>query len=363
LEPVANWFASRGWKPFRFQREVWEAYKNGESGLIHAATGTGKTYAAWLGPLTEWMEGDGETYPPLRVLWITPLRALVADTEQALRAPLRDLGIPWRLESRTGDTRPAVRAKQEKRLPTALITTPESLALLLARADAREQFSNLHLVVVDEWHELMGSKRGVLTELELARLRRWNPNLRTWGLSATLGNLGTAAATLLGDRAGGARIVRGVIPKKVIIDSLIPPRMDRFPWAGHLGINMLSQVIGAIEEGATTLVFTNTRSQCEIWYQAILDARPDWAGAIAIHHGSLERKLRDWVEDGLRSGALRCVVCTSSLDLGVDFTPVDRVIQSVPRRAWPASYSGRAEADTALVWSAGSPALLRTRSN
>ncbi len=295
--------------------------------MIHAATGTGKTYAAWLGPLQEWMDGDGEANPPLRVLWITPLRALVADTEQSLRAPLRDLNIPWRMEARTGDTKASLRAKQEKRLPTALVTTPESLALLLAREDACEHFSHLHMVVVDEWHELMGTKRGVLTELELARLRKWNPEMRTWGLSATLGNLQTAAATLLGMNAAPPRIVRGVVPKVVRIDSLVPEHMDKFPWAGHLGVNMLPQVVEAIEEGATTLVFTNTRSQCEIWYQALLDARPEWAGLIAIHHGSLERKLRDWVEDGLRSGALRCVVCTSSLDLGVDFSPVDRVIQ------------------------------------
>ncbi len=326
-DAIEAWFAARGWKPFAFQREVWDAYRRGESGLIHAATGTGKTYAAWLGPVREWMEGDGEANPPLRVLWITPLRALVADTEQSLRAPLRDLKIPWRMESRTGDTKPSLRAKQEKRLPTALVTTPESLALLLARPDAREQFSALHLVIVDEWHELMGTKRGVLTELELARLRLWNPALRIWGLSATLGNLPTAAATLLGTNSTPPRIVRGVVPKIVRIDSLVPETMDRFPWAGHLGVNMLPQVLAAIEEGATTLVFTNTRSQCEIWYQALLDARPDWAGLIAIHHGSLERKLRDWVEDGLRAGTLRCVVCTSSLDLGVDFSPVDRVIQ------------------------------------
>lgn len=327
VKAVLDWFGSRGWKPFSFQKDVWEAYRKGESGLIHAATGTGKTYAAWLGPIMEWMERDGESHPPLRVLWITPLRALVADTEQALRAPLRDMGIPWRLESRTGDTRQALRARQDKRLPTVLVTTPESVALLLARPEAREQFSHLHLVIVDEWHELMGSKRGVLTELELARLRAWNPKLRTWGLSATLGNLHTAGATLLGNQASNARIVRGVVPKEVRIDSLLPEHMDRFPWAGHLGVNMLPQVLEAIEEGATTLVFTNTRSQCEIWYQAILDARPEWAGAIAIHHGSLERKIRDWVEDGLRAGSLRCVVCTSSLDLGVDFSPVDRVIQ------------------------------------
>ena len=275
----------------------------------------------------DWMQSDGEVYPSLRVLWITPLRALVSDTEQSLRTPIRDLDIPWRVEARTGDTRPSLRAKQDKKLPTTLITTPESLALLLAREDARENFQHLECIIVDEWHELMGTKRGVLAELELARLRHWRPLIRTWGLSATLGNLETAADTLLGCRSPKSRIVRGVVPKTIRIDSLIPDHMERFPWAGHLGVNMLPQVLDAIEEGVTTLVFTNTRSQCEIWYQAILEARPDWAGSIAVHHGSLERKIRDWVEDGLRAGTLRCVVCTSSLDLGVDFTPVDRVIQ------------------------------------
>ena len=327
FDTIRDWFHSRGWEPFAFQEEVWRAYLNGESGLIHAATGTGKTYAAWLGPLLEWMQGDGEVNPPLRVLWITPLRALVADTENSLRNALLGLDIPWRLEQRTGDTKAAVRARQKKRMPTALVTTPESLALLLAREDAKEMFGDLRLVICDEWHELMGSKRGVQTELILARLRIWNPNMRTWGLSATLGNLEVAMATLLGSGWEKGRMVRGVVPKEVRVDSLIPEHMDNFPWAGHLGINMLPQVVQAIEEGATTLVFTNTRSQTEIWYQAILAARPDWADKMALHHASLERKTRDFVEDALRAGTMRCVVCTSSLDLGVDFTPVDRVIQ------------------------------------
>jgi len=265
--------------------------------------------------------------PPLRVLWITPLRALVADTENSLRNALLGLNIPWRLEQRTGDTKASIRARQKKQLPTALVTTPESLALLLAREDAKEIFNNLRLVICDEWHELMGSKRGVQTELALARLRIWNPEMRTWGLSATLGNLDIAMATLLGRGWEQGRMVRGMVPKEVRVDSLIPPHMDNFPWAGHLGVNMLPQVVQAIEEGETTLVFTNTRSQTEIWYQAILAAKPEWAAQIALHHASLERKTRDFVEDGLRAGTLRCVVCTSSLDLGVDFTPVDRVIQ------------------------------------
>lgn len=327
IETIREWFHSRGWSAFPFQEEVWQAYLAGESGLIHAATGTGKTYAAWLGPLMEWMDDDGETNPAMRVLWITPLRALVADTENSLGTALTELNIPWRLESRTGDTKASVRERQKKRLPTALVTTPESLGLFLARPNARQVFADLRMVVVDEWHELMGSKRGVQTELALARLRQWRPELRTWGLSATIGNLDTAMSSLMGNHPGARRLVRGMVPKEVRIDSLIPPEMERFPWAGHLGVNMLPQVIEAIEEGQTTLVFTNTRSQTEIWYQAILNARPDWAGQIAVHHGSLERKTRDFVEDGLRDGSLRCVVCTSSLDLGVDFTPVDRVLQ------------------------------------
>ena len=386
---VTDWFASRGWTPFAFQREVWDAYRAGESGLVHAATGTGKTLAAWFGPLLEWVEeqqAEPNAAPPrrtrrdrspaLRVLWVTPLRALAADTEQALREPLRDLDIPWSLESRTGDTSAAMRARQRRRLPTALITTPESLSLLLARDDAREIFGDLRLVVVDEWHELMGTKRGVQVELALARLRYHQPAVRTWGLSATIGNIREATDALLGTGRAGrplgrddcdssppplrgsarndseaasrgsarndnggapggsarngsapARIVRGVDPKRVIIDALIPPTIERFPWAGHLGTQMVPQVVRAIEEGDSAIVFTNTRSQTEIWYQAILAERPDWAGVIALHHGSLERKRREWVEEGLRTGRLRCVVATSSLDLGVDFTPVDRVLQ------------------------------------
>jgi ATP-dependent Lhr-like helicase len=326
-----DWFASRGWTPFAFQRDVWNAYANGESGLVHAATGTGKTLAAWGGPLAEWFAETGgrapkgvrrATTPPLRVLWITPLRALAADTEEALRKPIDDLGIPWSLESRTGDTSAAMRARQRRRLPTALITTPESLSLLLTREDSREIFADLRAVIVDEWHELMGTKRGVLVELALARLRFFQPALRTWGLSATIGNLLEAAATL-----GASRIVQGVDPKEVVIDALIPPVIERFPWAGHLGTQMLPYVVAAIEEGESAIVFTNTRSQTEIWYQAILAARPDWAGLIALHHGSLDRAKRDWVETGLRTGKLRAVVATSSLDLGVDFSPVDRVLQ------------------------------------
>ncbi len=318
---------------------MWQAYAHGESGLVHAATGTGKTYAAWCGPLLEAMREAPQAKAarrradatPLRVLWITPLRALATDTELALRAPIEAMQLPWTLESRTGDTSQAVRARQRDRLPTALITTPESLSLLLCRKDHAAVFSELRCVIVDEWHELMSTKRGVQVELGLARLRQLNPSLRTWGLSATLGNLDIAADTLLGvDTSGAAvprRLVRGMVPKDVEIEALTPETMDRFPWAGHLNTKLLPEVMARLAKAQSAIVFTNTRSQAEIWFQSIIAADPTWFEFTAIHHGSLSRRQRDDVEDGLKTGRYRIVVATSSLDLGVDFSPVDLVMQ------------------------------------
>ncbi len=326
--PARAWFARQGFAPFEFQQEVWHAYARGESGLIHAPTGMGKTYAAAIGPMIFGAEGRESAPPPLTLLWITPLRALASDTGLALARAAAALRPHWVVDVRTGDTSATVRARQERRLPTALVTTPESLSLLLSRADWRERFRWLDAVIVDEWHELMASKRGVQAELALARLRHTRPALRTWGLSATLANLDQARACLLGPRrAASGRIVRGLATKTISIETLRPATLDRFPWAGHIGLKLLPEVIGAIESARSTLIFTNVRSAAEIWYQALLGARPLWAGTIALHHGSLEREVRDWVEAGIRDGRLRAVVCTSSLDLGVDFAPVDQVIQ------------------------------------
>ncbi|MFT3721472.1 ligase-associated DNA damage response DEXH box helicase [Pseudorhodoferax sp.] len=328
LTTPRTWFAARGWKPFAFQRAVWQALAAGESGLLHATTGAGKTYAVWLGALKAFAgraPARGAA-APLAVLWITPMRALAADTLRALREPLAELAPHWTAGARSGDTASAERSAQDRRLPTVLVTTPESLSLLLARADAQALFAHLRLAVVDEWHELLGNKRGVQVQLALARLRGWRPELATWGISATLGNLEQAMQVLLGPGRAG-RLVRGAVPKRLVIDTLLPPRAERFPWAGHLGLAMLPQVVAELEASRTALVFTNTRSQAEIWYQALLQARPDWAGAIALHHGSLDRAVREWVEAGLKAGTLRAVVCTSSLDLGVDFLPVERVLQ------------------------------------
>ncbi len=334
-QTINDYFASKAQKPFRFQRETWKAYAEGFSGLVHSATGTGKTLAVWLGPILNWLklnprrsEWNPKAPTPLRVLWITPLRALAADTENALRTPIEAIGLPWRLESRTGDSSAFSKAKQLKCLPTALITTPESLCLLLTHASLHSQLSGIEAVIVDEWHELLGSKRGVQVELALARLRQLNPLLRTWGLSATLGNLAEARDALAGNvPATSMKIIKGTTKKKLRLDSLIPAKMERFPWSGHIGTRMVPQVAALIEQVESALVFANTRSQTEIWYQHLLQHRPDWAGRIAVHHGSLDRSVRDWVENGLRNGNLRAVVCTSSLDLGVDFSAVDLVLQ------------------------------------
>ena len=327
-----QWFAARGWKPFAFQKDVWRAVKQGRSGLLHASTGAGKTYALWFAALNRFAitrpPVTGKRKPPaepLTVLWITPMRALAADTARALEAPLAALQIPWSVGLRTGDTGSSERARQTRRQPTALVTTPESLTLMLARADSETSLGHLRMVIVDEWHELIGNKRGVQLQLALARLRRWHPELVVWGISATLGNQAHALEVLVPH--GEGINVQGQTAKQLIVDTLLPAVTERFPWAGHLGLKMLPQVVAEVASSRSCLVFTNTRAQAEIWYQALLEARPDWAGLIALHHGSLARETRDWVERALKDGQLKAVVCTSSLDLGVDFLPVERVLQ------------------------------------
>ena len=327
-----HWFASRLWKPFPFQKDVWAAVKRGESGMLHASTGAGKTYAVWFAALQRFASTKpvttGKRKPamaPLTVLWITPMRALAADTLRALQAPVDELQIAWSLGLRTGDTSSSERARQSRRLPSALVTTPESLTLLLARDKAEEELASVAMVVVDEWHELIGNKRGVQLQLALARLRRWNPQLIVWGISATLGNQAHAQEVLLPGQASVS--VQGAQAKTIEVDTLLPTAIERFPWGGHMGLRMLDQVVSEIDGSTSCLVFTNTRAQSEIWFQAILDARPDWAGIIALHHSSLAREVREWVERALKDGQLKAVVCTSSLDLGVDFLPVERVLQ------------------------------------
>jgi ATP-dependent Lhr-like helicase len=325
-----DWFEFKGWKPYPFQRNTWKAIDKGFSGLLNAPTGCGKTYAVWFGIIQDYMKrrlSNKKKATGLHCLWITPLRALSKEIYNAATVVSEDLELPYRIGLRTGDTSASERAGQKKNAPQALITTPESIHILLASKGYADFFKNLEFVVVDEWHELMGSKRGVLVELALSVLKYLNPQLKIWGISATIGNLDEAEEILLGKHPQKATLIRASVPKKIIIETILPDTLDKFPWAGHLGIKLSDKILPIIDQSQSTLIFTNTRSQAEIWYQHLLHIQPDLAGAIALHHGSLGEELRQWVEQALHDGILKAVVCTSSLDLGVDFRPVDTVIQ------------------------------------
>ena len=322
---VIAWMAERGRKPSRFQRDAWRAWQAGESGVISAPTGSGKTLAAFGGPLIAALE-DNREKPGLQLLWVTPLRALAADLHGQLETPLRELGCNWRVLIRNGDSSTTDRSRLRRGAAEILIITPESLELLLSHADARERLAGVTSVVVDEWHELLGNKRGVLLQLSLARLRRFAPSMRLWGLSATIGNLEIATQTLLGPNRE-ARLIRDERTRKTLISSVLPKPVEKFAWAGHLGLSQLRAVVDIASSARSCLVFTNTRSQAELWHEAIAAVWPHTPEGLAVHHGSLDRELRVQVENGLREGTIRCVVATSSLDLGVDFAPVDQVIQ------------------------------------
>ncbi|MCB0558429.1 MAG: ligase-associated DNA damage response DEXH box helicase [Lewinellaceae bacterium] len=346
LDIASRWFEQQGWQPFPFQREAWRHYLDGYSGLVNAPTGTGKTYSLAMGILLEGKSplpasSKGESLPPtpsegggerglgLQAIWITPIRALAKEIQGSIQRAADGLGLDWRVAIRSGDTKSGERAKQKKNPPEVLITTPESLHLLLASKGYSQYFKGLKTIVVDEWHELIGSKRGVQVELALSRLKGLLPGLKVWGISATIGNMDEALAVLLGNtlQTGHYKVVRANISKRIEVESILPDEIERFPWAGHLGIRLLEKVLPVLEQSQSTLIFTNTRAQCEIWYQNLLEIAPDLAGAIAMHHSSISRELRDWVEDALHQGILKAVVCTSSLDLGVDFRPVESIIQ------------------------------------
>ena len=332
--PLAAWFARQGWSPAPFQRAAWRHYLGGRDGLLVTPTGSGKTLAAFGGPLLQALREPAQprakrgqpAAPRTRVLWVTPLRALANDTTRALREPIAALGIPWTVAMRTGDA-----SARDKRLARSgqaevLVITPESLALLLSYPDTGDQLRGLRAIVVDEWHELLGSKRGVLLQLCLARLRALTPDVRTWGLSATLGNLPEARDALL-PHAPDAPIVDAARPRSLTLETLLPDVGERFPWAGHLGLAQLQRVVARLQDVRSTLLFANTRSQAELWHKALQSVWLDDPATLALHHGSIDPSLRQAAEAGLRDGSVRCVVATSSLDLGVDFPAVDQVIQ------------------------------------
>ena len=315
-----------GWKPFPFQVVAWESYRRGESGMINAPTGSGKTYSMVVPILVEGLESKDKK---IQAIWIAPIRALTKEIQLAADRAAEGLGSKWKVGIRSGDTRAAEKSKQKEKPPQLLITTPESLHLLLSQKGYDEYFSSLKTIVVDEWHELMGSKRGVQMELALSRLKSIVPGLRIWGISATIGNMDQSLEVLLGpdQRKRKRTIIKADIQKKVEVISIFPDTLDKMPWAGHLGIHLLNKAVEIVRKNNSTLIFTNTRSFAEIWYQKMLDVAPELSGQIALHHGSISQEIRHWVEDQLHQGKLKAVICTSSLDLGVDFRPVETIIQ------------------------------------
>ncbi|GAB2986540.1 ligase-associated DNA damage response DEXH box helicase [Mucilaginibacter puniceus] len=336
---IQEWYKVKKWKQFPFQQEMETAYLGGYSGLLNAPTGSGKTFALFLPFLADFINKNPDYKTcknnGLQMLWLTPLRALTNDIKKAMQEVCDDLQIPWKIAARTGDTSAAEKAALKKKLPEVLLTTPESLHLMLAQKEYPKIFQSLQVLVIDEWHELLGTKRGVQVELGLSRLKHLSPTLskgegvKIWGISATIGNLEQAAEVLLGNDFPPDRIkmVRANLEKKLLIKSIIPENVENYSWSGHIGLKLLPDVMKLVAKSKTTLIFTNTRSQSEIWYHAILDNYPEYAGVMAMHHGSLDNELRNWVEQALHAEALKVVVCTSSLDLGVDFRPVDTVVQ------------------------------------
>lgn len=331
LAQIENWFQSKSWNVFPFQRETWKAYLSEKNGMLNAPTGSGKTYALGLGILADYLKNrtQKDYNEGIQAIWITPIRALAKEIDSSLQEACEELDIPWIVGKRTGDTSSSERAKQKKKLPHILITTPESLQLLLASKAYQKRFKTLKCIVNDEWHELVGTKRAVQMELAQSRLKKVCPKLKIWGISATIGNMEQAIEVMLGNdySKGNYSLIVANIKKKIQVKTVLPDEVEKYPWGGHLGIKMLEKVIPIIQKSKSSLIFTNTRSQAEVWYQNLLEEAPELAGQIAMHHGSISRELRDWVEDALHENKLKAVVCTSSLDLGVDFRPVETIIQ------------------------------------
>ncbi|MFZ9386236.1 MAG: ligase-associated DNA damage response DEXH box helicase [Chitinophagaceae bacterium] len=334
---INEWLSGKNFAPFRFQQQTWHLIQKGESGLVNAPTGCGKTFAVFLGALIRYINEHPGYYQQkrhngLQLLWITPLRALAKDIGRAMEEVITELGMPWQVGIRNGDTPVAERTRQKKNMPEILIITPESLHLILAQKGYENLFGTCGIIAVDEWHELMGSKRGVQVELAVARIvhvqrTMFNVQCSVWGISATIGNLDEAMDVLLSPLKTEGVIVRANLQKKTEVESIFPDEIEKYPWAGHLGIKLAHKLIPIIQNSRTTLIFINTRGMSETWYQTLLTVCPDRAGSIALHHGSSDRELRSWIEENLHTGNLKAVVCTASLDLGVDFRPVETVIQ------------------------------------
>ncbi len=351
---IKKWMDEKDREPFGFQSETWFKFSNNYSGMVIAPTGFGKTFSVFLAVVIDYMNHPENYKPGMKLLWITPLRALAKDIAKAMDEALEEIGLDWEVSVRNGDTPKNIRAKQTKKMPDILIITPESLHLLLAQKQHQKFFNKLQCIVVDEWHELLSSKRGVMTELAVSRIFSYQKKLRIWGITATIGNLEEAMEVLIPYDIKKTKIVAKE-KKKIEIKSVFPDDVEVLPWAGHLGTKLVDKIIPIILESQTTLVFTNTRSQAEMWYQVLLNTHPDFAGQIAIHHSSVDRDIRIWIEENLSSGYLKAVISTSSLDLGVDFKAVDTVIQigsskGIARFLQRAGRSGHSPFETSKIY-------------
>tara|TARA_R110000764_G_scaffold203768_2_gene289001 strand:+ start:2578 stop:5070 length:2493 start_codon:yes stop_codon:yes gene_type:complete len=322
-EPFAGWFGARGWRPRPHQLALTEAALAGESALLIAPTGGGKTLAGFLASLIE-LEDKGRRsntgIPALHTLYISPLKALAVDVQRNLMAPVGDMGLDIRIETRTGDTPSHVRQRQRRTPPDVLLTTPEQLALFIASDHAKDFFADLKCVIVDEVHAMAASKRGDLLSLGLATLGNWAPACRFIGLSATVKEPEALARWL----APEARIIRAEGGVSAEVDILVS--RERIPWSGHSGRFAVPEVYEAIKAAKMALVFVNTRSQAEVMFQELWRVNDDNL-PIALHHGSLAKDQRVRVEAAMAAGQLKAVVCTSTLDLGIDWGEVDLVIQ------------------------------------
>lgn len=324
---IENWMHSKNQEPFSFQYKTWQKYHSGYSGLVVAPTGFGKTFSVFIAVVIDYLNRPEQYKKGLKLIWISPLRSLAKDLAKAMNEAVEEIGLDWQIEVRNGDTPTKDRRRQERLMPDVLLTTPETLHLLFSQKKNSRWFKNVKCVAVDEWHELLGSKRGVLTELAIARIKSLTKQLQIWGISATIGNLQEAQEVLIPYKDLKIIQIKAKEKKKIKIVSILPDDVETLPWAGHLGRSLSSKIVPVIYENNTTLIFTNTRNQSELWYQIILEEEPDLIGQIAIHHGSIARDQRNWIEEAISNGQLKAVICTSSLDLGVDFKPVDCVIQ------------------------------------
>ncbi len=322
---IRKFFKKNKWQPLDFQIEAWESYLRGESGIIQVPTGCGKTYAALMGPLLKLIER--KYAKGINILLVTPLKALSRDLKKSIINATQFFDTDITVGIRNGDTSNYEKKKQIIKPPNILITTPESLTLLIANKESNKLFTNLFSIIIDEWHELMGCKRGNQCELALSWLRGNYQNIQIWAMSATIGNIEEAASTILGLSSKKPKIIKSNLVKSIEIKSIIPDNIGTFPWSGHLGIKSHKSLLKEIDKDKSTLIFTNTRNQSERWFQCLKYFNPEMEENIALHHGALDKDARESVEEGVKKGIIKWVVCTSSLDLGVDFQPVDQIVQ------------------------------------